>query len=434
MRTDSLPKGGKVSYLGPELSASAIAAIEAEGFTFETSPLDTAEAQLPEDTAVLVLGIGSDHPIKAALQAAAVQRDIPVVSDLRFLAAVQDQLTTPAERRVLITGSAGKTVTAAILMRLLAEGGKEAMAITASDGYLNLLGYRAEAAIFHASPSAVRDAEELSLGSSVVLNLSEESGLPVGERAQLACSTLLAATTLSVLGADDPMCQSLLMGVRRSAKGTLVPVSGGATLSDGWFAIDRTIYAVRNGRTRRVAAYAESVSLIGDHFGQDAAAAAAVASHLGVSDDAIGRGLVAFRGVAGRFDCIGTDGGIVFVDDRYASCPPSTEAAIAACPEVFWIGHRQGKLPAKVKAALRGSFFLKHPEEDGPPVDDVVTFADAETASEAAMRAAQDLVARDPGATPVLLFSPGSLGFDRQGELFRLKALSALSARKARHG
>lgn len=227
------------------------------------------------------------------------------------------------------------------------------------------------------------------------------------------------------------------MAVRRrstSSARSIVPISGGATLSDGYFAIDRCVYAIRNGRTRRVAGFTETAALLGDHFGQDAAAAAAVAGFFGVNDDDIADGLRGFRGLEGRFDCIGTEGRIVFVDDRFARTRASTEAAVAACPELFWIGHRLGDIARRTRSAMRGAFFLVAPDDQDPPIDGVVTFRDADDATAAALRAAEELIRREPQAAPVILFSPGAPGFHRQGELFRLKALSYLSERGRAHG
>lgn len=437
MDVGDIPEAGRVAYLGPQLEEGACRTVRDLGYMLDILPLDAVEPDLSEEVDLLVLGIGTEHPLRAAYQAEAGRRGVAMVNDLAFLGRLEAAMKVPRDRRIVITGSAGKTVTAALLIGLLGRGGLEAEALTASSGYLNALGSGAGHLVFHVAPSSMREAASLCAGSVAVLNLSEEAGLPVGQKAREACFRILLDSSFGILGADDTATQSLLMAVRRREASTgarVVPISGGATLSDGWFALDRSVYAIRNGRTRRVAGYSASATLIGDHFGQDAAAAAALAAHFGVSDDRIAAGLVAFPGVAGRFDCIGAHGRVVFVDDRHASCPASTDAAIAACPEVLWIGRRHGRLSAKARASLKGSFFLQGGDPADPPVDGVVTFADAEGATAAALRAAEDLVRRDPGSTPVVLFSPGAPGFDRQGELFRLKVLGAAAERRAAHG
>ena len=98
------------------------------------------------------------------------------------------------------------------------------------------------------------------IGDAIVLNLTEERGAQVGDKAREASIELLTTAQVAVLGTDDIGCQSLLMAVRRQSASSardIVAVSGGATLSDGWFALERNLYAVRGGRTRRIGSYLE---------------------------------------------------------------------------------------------------------------------------------------------------------------------------------
>ncbi|NNU15051.1 hypothetical protein HK107_01770 [Parvularcula sp. ZS-1/3] len=434
--TANIPASGQIAYFGPPLTHAASRVLDERGFDVAMISPDSPEAELPQGAGAFIYGLGVEHPVRASLQRQAVERDMPVLSDLAFLGHVQQGLAVDRARRTVITGSAGKAVTSALLLRLLAQGGQDAVEVDKGRGFLNALGALTEHLILRAEPSAVRDALTLGAGAAIVLNLTEERGAQVGDKAREAAIELLTTAQVAVLGTDDIGCQSLLMAVRRQSASSardIVAVSGGATLSDGWFALERNLYAVRGGRTRRIGSYSDSGSLLGDHMGQDAAAAAAVAAHFGINDDQIIAALTSFRGLDGRFDCIGTEGRIVFVDDREASCQSSTEAAITACPDVFWIGHRHGDLSKRVKGGMRGSFFVTHPDGSGPPVDGVVTFKDAEAATEAAIRAANDLLRREPTAAPVLLYSPGAEGFSRQGELFKLRALKEMAEQGRAH-
>lgn len=434
--TAKLPDSGLIAYFGPALTHAASRVLEDRGLAVHRIEPDAPDPELPHTASAFVYGIGLEHPVRAVLQREAVRRGLPVLSDLAALGMLADEMSVPQTHRVLITGSAGKSLTAALLIRLLAQAGRDAKEVESERGFLNALGATSEYLVFRCRPSEVVFAERIALAGAVVLNLYDRDGIAVGEKSRSACAELLTASAVGILGTDDLGAQALLMAVRRasvSAARGIIPVSGGSTLSDGWFAVDRAIYAGRNGRTRRVASYAESTVLLGEHFAQDAAAAAAMASHLGATDDQIAAGLRGFRGLDGRFDCIGTEGRIVFVDDRHARCEASAAAAIAACPDVFWIGAKSGDLPKKVKAAMRGHYILTATDGSGPPVDGVVTFKDGGEATEAALRAAQELLTREPDAAPVLLFSPGAAGFERQGELFRVRALGYLGDRGRAH-
>lgn len=434
--TAKLPKSGLIAYFGPPLTHAASKVIEDFGLALFRIAPDAPEAELPKAATGFVYGLGLEHPLRVGLQREAVRRGLPVFSDLAMLGLLSSELRIPQTHRALITGSAGKSFTSALLVRLLAQGSRDAMEIESERGFLNALGAMAEYLILRCKPSEVTYADRIQMAGAMVLNLYDYDGVAVGEKARHACADLLTKVRCGILGTDDIACQSLLMAVRRaspSASRNIIPVSGGSTLSDGWFAIDRAIYASRNGRTQRIAGYAESTVLLGEHFAQDAAAAAAMASQFGLTDEQISSGLKAFRGLDGRFDCIGTEGRIVFVDDRQASCAASAAAAIAACPDVFWVGARAGDLSKKVKAGMRGQFILTALDGSGPPVDGVVTFDDVGDATDAAIRAAQELLLREPNAAPVILFSPGAAGFTRHGDLFRVKSLAFISERGQVH-
>jgi UDP-N-acetylmuramoylalanine--D-glutamate ligase len=435
--TASIPTTGLLAYLGPPLRAHARLALEAQGYRLHEIDADGPDPELPEGADVFVYGLGRNHPQIGRLQHEAIKRGLPAVTDLSMLGAAAEAVAIPSEKRVIITGSAGKSTTAALLEKLLVQGGVKGEEIDAEAGYLNAAGLNAAVLLLTIAPAHLRYAERTGCAGAVLLNLTEEDGGPVGEKTREACTALLTAASFGILGTDDTGAQSLLMSVRRRSPSTaraLIPVSGNATLSDGWFALDRAIYAVRNGRTRRVADFHDSAILLGDHLSQCAAAASALAERFGIKDDHIAKGLLAYRGLEGRFDCIGTEGRIVFVDDRHASCRASTAAAMATCPDVFWIGHRFGDLTKAAKAALRSTFYLTPPDGSGPPVDNVVTFSNAEDALGAALASAQDLLRREPAATPVILFSPGCKGYVRQGDSFKIRALSYLSERRRSHG
>ncbi|MEO1658549.1 MAG: hypothetical protein AAFR65_12580 [Pseudomonadota bacterium] len=432
------PEQGLLAYLGPALTVSALAALEGRGYKIlELTAPGQPDSDLPEDADGLILGVGCTHPLRGAFQTEAEKRGMPCATDLAFLAEAQMMLSAIPRQRVVITGSAGKSFTAVLTQHLLMQGGIQAEWVSGEEGYLNLLGSKCEVALLEVPTASSREAMGLNPGIVTVLNLSDEHGGPVVPSVRDAAADLLVAAPIGVLGADDLGTQSLMMTARRRMRPgeqRLVPISGGATLSDGCFALDQSIYANDKGRTRRIAQYSGSPVLLGAHLAQDAAAAVALAVEFRVNDSSIGNGLASFRGLAGRFDCIGTDGRIVFVDDRASSSLASTEAAIAACPDVFWIGHSLGPLPKKIKSSIRSAFYVTAPDGSGPPADGIVTFKDADEATTAALRAASEVMRTEPQATPVILFSPGMPGFERQGELFRIKALSFLSEGRRAHG
>jgi UDP-N-acetylmuramoylalanine--D-glutamate ligase len=414
-----LPSSGRIAYVGPALRPEAAAEIEAAGY--ELTLVEEHQSELPFGAAMLVYAAGVRHPHLAALQRDAVAAGIPDITDLSLLSHLSSRLRTSRKQRVLITGSAGKSTTAALLRDMLGRAKLEARIIGAEGGYLNALGSRAAFIVLTVMPDAVSRAERVGFGAAAVLNLVERDGHDPSSKTKAACAEALTAAPFGVLGTDDVAAQSLLMTIRRmsgSSAREIVPVSGGSTLSGGYFAIDRVLYGAKLGRTRRVSSFTEGSALIGDHFGQSAAAAAALATFFGCNDEQIGAALNAYQGLPGRFDCVAAKGRIVFIDDRAARTVSAAAASIGACPDVFWIGHRAGSLPKRIKEGVRGSFFLRGPDGSGPPVDNVTTFEEVGAAARAALRAAEELLLREPEAAPVLLFAPGRRGFDEAGAAF----------------
>ncbi len=78
-------------------------------------------------------------------------------------------------------------------------------------------------------------------------------------------------------------------------------------------------------------------SLQGPHNAQNVAAAVAVARELGVSDEAIARGLATYPGLPHRMERVAERDGVLFVNDSKATNPTSTAPALAAYPAIHWI-------------------------------------------------------------------------------------------------
>ena len=78
-------------------------------------------------------------------------------------------------------------------------------------------------------------------------------------------------------------------------------------------------------------------ALQGPHNAQNAAAAIAVATALGIDASAIEKGLATYPGLPHRMERIAERGGVLFVNDSKATNPTSTAPALAAYPAIHWI-------------------------------------------------------------------------------------------------
>jgi UDP-N-acetylmuramoylalanine--D-glutamate ligase len=79
------------------------------------------------------------------------------------------------------------------------------------------------------------------------------------------------------------------------------------------------------------------LALQGPHNAQNAAAAIAVASALGVESRLIAEGLRTYPGLPHRMERVAEKDGILFVNDSKATNPDSTAPALAAYPYIHWI-------------------------------------------------------------------------------------------------
>jgi UDP-N-acetylmuramoylalanine--D-glutamate ligase len=78
-------------------------------------------------------------------------------------------------------------------------------------------------------------------------------------------------------------------------------------------------------------------SLQGPHNAQNAAAAIAACTALGVGDGEIELGLRSYPGLPHRMERVREKGGVIFVNDSKATNPTATAPALAAFPAIRWI-------------------------------------------------------------------------------------------------
>jgi UDP-N-acetylmuramoylalanine--D-glutamate ligase len=178
---------------------------------------------------------------------------------------------------------------------------------------------------------------------------------------------------------------------------------------------------------------AEWPSLQGPHNAQNAVIAIAVAFALGISKDAIAKGLATYPGLPHRMERIAEKGGVLFVNDSKATNATATAPALAAYPKIHWI---LGGLPKTgdlddcaphfdhVVAAYTigdaGPMYARILTAAGKPVTESITLDQAVKDAAAAAK---------PGE--VVMLSPACASFDQfsdyeaRGDAFR-RAVEAL--------
>ncbi|OGA25488.1 MAG: UDP-N-acetylmuramate--L-alanine ligase [Betaproteobacteria bacterium RIFCSPLOWO2_02_FULL_67_19] len=293
-----------------------------------------AEQIAGADAVVVSTAVRADNPEVTAARA----RRIPVVPRALMLAELMR-----LRQGVAIAGTHGKTTTTSLVASVLAEGGLDPTFVIG--GRLNAAGSNARlgAGEFIVVEADESDASFLHLQPviAVVTNIDADHmdtyqhDFARLKQAFVAFLQNLPFYGSAVLCVDDPQVREILPFVSKSV------------ISYG-FAADAAVRAERvdhAGGAMRFVARREgraplevTLNLPGRHNVQNALAAIAVATELGVADAAIRKALAEFRGVGRRFQRwgeIACEGGHFTLVDDYGHHPAELEATLAAARGAF---------------------------------------------------------------------------------------------------
>jgi UDP-N-acetylmuramate--alanine ligase len=294
-----------------------------------------AENAARADVVVVSSAVASDNPeVQAALQ-----RRIPVVPRAEMLGELMR-----FRESIAVAGTHGKTTTTSLIASVLAEGGEDPtfviggqLASTGSnarlgDGrYLVAEADESDASFMHLQPVI-----------AVVTNIDNDHlGTHGGDFAKLKHSFVeflhnLPFYGLAVLCGDDGHVQSILKDVGRSF--VTYGLRPGVDVLATRIERDRSgsRFDVQTpGRKRPLSVM---LNIPGMHNIRNALAAIAVASELGVADEAICRALANFQGIGRRMQFLGTaaiaGGTVSFVDD-YGHHPTEIAATLEALQQAW---------------------------------------------------------------------------------------------------
>ncbi len=270
---------------------------------------------------------------------AARELGLPVFNRADTLAALMK-----GYRTISVTGSHGKTTTTAMIGWMMEKAGLDPTVLVG--GVLGAWGSNAR---IGASQWMVVEADEsdgtfIKLPSEigVVTNIDPEHLDYYGTEAALHEAFLtffrqIPINGLAVAGIDHPVVRGILS--RLKAEGKLPPVSGFGRAIDAHIKIDNiathggsvTFDARIAGRPGETPTRKRGITLKvpGAHNALNAAAAATVGHHIGLSADAIFDALATFEGVDRRFTQTGEWNGVKIYDD-YAHHPAEIEAVLSA--------------------------------------------------------------------------------------------------------
>ncbi len=361
------------------------------------------------------------HPIAEAARAAGV----PILSDAELLF----RAVRAAGSGALfagITGTNGKSTTTALLAHILQTSGRAA----AAGGNLGTpalaLPLLDDGGVYVLEMSSymLERLASLRFDVAAMLNISPDHLDRHGDMdgyvaAKRSVFDRQRAGDTAVIGIDDARSAAMAAALR----GRIVVTVSGARAAD--FCCERGVLRDSDGP---ILDMATAAALPGAHNAQNAAAAVAMATALGVPHTAIARGIASFPGLPHRQERVARIGGVLFVNDSKATNADAASRALACYDRIVWIAGGMAKeggieslapfFPRIAEALLIGRdapMLARTLAEAGVPHRVVGTLDAAVAECWSAARRHDAVVLLSPACASFDQFS----GFDARGDRFR---------------
>lgn len=416
-------------------NAEARAAAEAEGFTCT----DLRRAGALEGIARLIVSPGIPHlyPAPNPVVAAALAVGVPVDNDVglffRSLAHAGWEAFDSPPRVVAITGSNGKSTTAALLHHVLEAAGRRVqLAGNIGRGVLDIdPPGDGGVVVLELSSYQTELARALTPDIAVFTNLSPDHlDRHGGLGGYFAAKRRLFAEggpDRAVIGVDEVEGRFLAdqMG-EAPGDDRVIRISSGQKLTGpGWQVFARKGFLAETRKGRQVASVdlRSIAGLPGAHNHQNACAAFAAARALGLAPRVIEAGLASYPGLPHRSQVVAERDGVVFVNDSKATNVDSAARALSAYPRIRWICgglQKEGGLEAVNAAA--GSVVKAYVIGREAAAFAMGLEVEAEVCTTMDVAVAHAVAEAEPGDT--VLLAPAAASFDqydsfeRRGEHF----------------
>lgn len=385
---------------------------------------DLREGEFNFDAIVLSPGIPHRLPKPHPIAERAIAAGIPILSDVELLYRAVRRSGSGA-RFVGITGTNGKSTTTALLAHILKQAGWNAAAGANLGPAALSLPLLPDDGIYVLEMSSYMLERLVSVRFDVaaMLNLSVDhidrhgtmTGYAMAKRAIFDRQT---DADLAVIGVDDQGSRDMADWLDRQPA-RLARVSG-ADLNGHPSTSPVAVFCqggVLHDASGPILDLADVIALPGAHNAQNAAAAFAMASFLGLGRERIASGTISYPGLPHRQQRIATVDGVTFINDSKATNADAAERALICYDRLIWIAGGMGKaggivplipyFPRIARAMLIGRdapIFAATLAEHGVPFDMVETL-------DAAVPAAFAAAKREHA--PVVLLSPATASWDQ---------------------
>lgn len=375
------------------------------------------------DALVLTPGVPLTHPAPHWTVLKAQEAGVEVIGDVELFCR-ERKAHAPHAPFVAITGTNGKSTTTALIAHLMREAGWDTQ-----------LGGNIGTAILSLEPPKDGRVHVIEMSSyqidltpslaptvGILLNVTEDHIDRHGTIEHYAAvkERLVAGIEdggTAIIGVDDEFGRAAADRIERAGK-RVVRMSVQGPVQSGITANLDAIRRIDGGASSEVARLGGIGSLRGLHNAQNAAAAAATVLALGVSPEALQRGLRSFPGLAHRMEQVGRQGATLFVNDSKATNADAAAKALSSFGDIFWIAGGKPKTGgieslAEYFPRIRKAYLIgEAAAEFATTLEGRVPYEISRTLENAVQAAARDAAASGL-AEPVVLLSPACASFDQ---------------------
>ncbi len=378
---------------------------------------------------VLAPGVPLTHPAPHWSVALANSHNVPIIGDVELFFR-QRAATMPDAPVVCITGTNGKSTTTALIAHILASAGRDVQ-MGGNIGTAILLlepPARNRIHVIECSSFQIDLTPSIKPTVGIQLNLTPDHLDRHGTMENYASikERLVAASDVAVIGVDD--IWSKAMADRRARTGlALERISAESPVDQGFFSgftakdgtLETRLVRVDARKPRIVAELTHIGSLRGAHNAQNAAAAFAACAALGLSETEIAAGLATYPGLAHRMEQLGRKDHVVFINDSKATNADSTEKALTAFNDVFWILGGKAKeggiepLRRYFRNIRKAYLIGAASDEFAATLEGTVPYERCVTLDVATAKAATDAAAHTARGDVCVLLSPACASYDQ---------------------
>ncbi|MEM8744893.1 MAG: UDP-N-acetylmuramoyl-L-alanine--D-glutamate ligase, partial [Pseudomonadota bacterium] len=326
-------------------------------------------------------------------------------------------------RVVAITGTNGKSTTAALMAHILknaglpaALGGNIGTAILDLPPFADDAVYVIEFSSYQIDLTPTLKADAAALLNITPDHLDRHGTLENYAAVKSRIFSHLSPAGRAVIGIDDNLCRSISETL--SGPFDVARVSVKAPVHDGVYADNGVLHEMTGGRETAQMSLAGIGSLRGEHNAQNAAVAFALSRGLGLDLSQIEDGLRTFPGLEHRMEEVGRLGHALFVNDSKGTNADAAAHALASFEDIFWIAGGLAKdggiagLNAYFPRITRAYLVGEAADDFARTLEGQVDYAICGTLDKAVRQAARDAAASDASEAVVLL-SPACASFDQ---------------------